>query len=403
MIPRFLFVCAATVLAAPAGAEPLHAVAGRVHEEGAFVVLSFDLDGKAEAASHALKGPDRLVIDLPAVGFFLEPSLGRDLSGKPGGGLIKSFRFGGLNADSSRIVIDLAKPACVQKIEDSPLVAGAAATRLDIVLMGCGRAAFEAALQAEPRQTAAAPVAPPPPGDSRPVVVIDPGHGGIDGGAFGAGGAVEKGITLAFALALKERLDGGGRYRVVMTRTDDSFVSLPDRVKLARDAGAALFISIHADTLSDGADVSGGTVYSGAERASDGVSARIAARENAADKAAGADLKEEKAGVSDILFDLQMRESRAYTHLFSHGLMEAWRKAGRLANNPERAANFYVLKAPDYPSVLMELGFLSNAEDVKALKSPEWRAKTSEAMAKAIDGFFAAGGGSAPPPAAASR
>jgi len=190
---------------------------------------------------------------------------------------------------------------------------------------------------------------------------------------------------------------------VAMTRKDDTFVALEDRVKFAQSAGAALFISIHADTLADAAKVSGTTVYSGAERASDGESARIAAQENAADKAAGADQKEASADVSDILFDLKRRESRAYTHLFSHGLIDAWRQAGRLNHNPERAANFFVLKSPDYPSVLVELGFLSNPEDVKQMKSPEWREKTGEAIEKAIDAFFAGSGAADASPTAATQ
>ena len=149
-------------------------------------------------------------------------------------------------------------------------------------------------------------------------------------------------------------------------------------------------ISIHADTLQAAADVSGATVYTVADRASDAEAARIAERENAADKAAGVEQKQEAEGVADILFDLKRRETRAYAHIFSRGVVEEWRGAGRLNRNPERSAGFVVLKAPDFPSVLLELGYLSSPQDVKALASPEWRARAEASLVSAIDRFFVA-------------
>jgi N-acetylmuramoyl-L-alanine amidase len=375
----------------PAPAAALRAVDVHMQDDDGQSVLSFDITGPLRGAAHGLKDPDRIVVDLPAVGFAIDPAVGREVVDKAGSSLIKSFRFGSFTPDASRIVIDLTRPACVKSLEDKVLGANAAASQLRIVLAECDRKAFEASIAADPP---APPANSPTPANADvadqnlPLIVLDPGHGGIDGGAYGVNGAVEKNITLAFAQVLHERLLKGGRYRVAMTRNDDTFVSLPDRVKFARDAGASLFVSIHADILADSAAVSGATVYSGAERASDGRSARIAARENAADNAAGLEQKHASADISDILFDLKMRESRAYTHLFSHGLVEAWRKAGGMTHNPERAANFYVLKAPDYPSVLIELGFVSNPDDVKRLEAPDWRRKTAETVASAIDAFF---------------
>jgi N-acetylmuramoyl-L-alanine amidase len=370
---------------------PLRAVDVHLQNDPDEAVLSFDFTGPVHAGTHALKDPDRIVVDLPAVGFAIDPTTGRDAPGKAGSSLIASFRFGSFTPNASRIVIDLTRPACVKSLDDKVLGANATASQLRIVLATCDRKAFEASLATDPPVSPAdTPVAASADGTDQnlPLVVLDPGHGGIDGGAYGVNGAVEKSITLAFAQVLDERLVKSGRYRVKMTRDDDTFVSLPDRVKFARDAGASLFVSIHADTLTDSSGVSGATVYSGAERASDGRSARIAARENAADKAAGMEQKHASADVSDILFDLKMRESRAYTHLFSHGLVDAWRKAGGMTHNPERAANFYVLKAPDYPSVLIELGFVSNPNDVKLLEAPDWRRKTAETVAAAINAFF---------------
>ena len=378
---------AETVAAAPL----VRAVDAHLEESAGQTVLSFDLTGPAHAGAHALKEPDRIVVDLPSVGFAIDPALGHDVPGKAGNSLIRSFRFGSFTPDASRVVIDLARPACVKSLEDRVLGENAAASQLRIVLIDCDRKAFEASLSSDaptPLAEPPAPAAADGTDQNLPLIVLDPGHGGIDGGAYGVDGVMEKNITLAFAQVLDQRLLKSGRYRVKMTRSDDSFVSLPDRVKFARDASASLFVSIHADTLTDSSGVSGATVYSGAERASDGRSARIAARENAADKAAGVEQKHASADVSDILFDLKMRESRAYTHLFSHGLVEAWRKAGGMTHNPERAANFYVLKAPDYPSVLIELGFVSNPNDVKLLEAPDWRRKTADTVASAIDAFF---------------
>ena len=146
---------------------------------------------------------------------------------------------------------------------------------------------------------------------------------------------------------------------------------------IARKANASLFISVHADTLSEDANVSGSTVYTVADRASDAEAARIAARENAADRGPGGGSRPDNPDVADILFDLKRRETRTYAHIFSRGLVDNLRGAAKLNHNPERSAGFVVLKAPEFPSVLVELGYLSNPQDVKSLASPEWRAKAA--------------------------
>ncbi len=166
-----------------------------------------------------------------------------------------------------------------------------------------------------------------PPAAALPRIVIDPGHGGVDSGAM-VGGLVEKFVVLDFAKALAAKLNATGHYKVVMTRDDDTFISLGDRVKTARDGGAALFVSVHADTLAE-ADVTGATVYTVSDRASDSQAARVAEKENQSDAAAGVDGKEEANGVSDILFDLTRRETRAYSHVFAHTLANYWRVEGR--------------------------------------------------------------------------
>ncbi len=328
--------------------------------------------------------PDRIIVDVPEVNFQIDPAVGRTPQGGSLGQIVKSFRFGLLAPGKSRIVIDLAAPARITRVATQPIAKDAEPARLQIELSRCEPAAFLQAVRdggpagPPPRRRRRRPIVRPPAGP--PVIVLDPGHGGVDSGAIGPGGAVEKTIVFNFTRELAQKLAAGGRYRVVMTRNGDKFVSLADRVKMARDANAALLISIHADTLQAAADVSGATVYTVADRASDAEAARIAERENAADRAAGVEQKQEAVGVADILFDLKRRETRAYAHLFSRGVVDQWRGVARLNHNPERSAGFMVLKAPDFPSVLLELGYLSSRQDVKSLTSEEWRAKATSAL-----------------------
>jgi N-acetylmuramoyl-L-alanine amidase len=367
------------------------AVAAHVAEADGLAKLTFDISAPVEGRAFALADPDRIIIDVPEVNFQIDPSVGRAAQGKALDPLIRSFRFGTLSPGKSRIVIDLTGPARVERLSSSPVAKGASASRLEIDLKPCEPAVFQQFVkEAEPQPAAPAdrPAAAGGADSGQPVIVLDPGHGGVDGGAYGPPGVVEKAIVYDFSRELADKLEARHRYKVVLTRNGDDFVSLADRVRVAEDAQASLFISIHADTLADAPEVSGATVYTLADRASDAEAARIAEHENAADKAAGIEASPEEAGVTDILFDLKRRETRVYTHLFSRGVVGEWRGAGRLNRNPERSAHFMVLKAPDFPSVLLELGYLSNPQDVKALTSADWRDKASSALAAAIDRFF---------------
>lgn len=388
------------VAAAPGGIPV--AVGARVEASGGTTRLIVDLSAGLTIAPVLTEAPDRLIIDMPEVNVQIGPAAASLPAG--GTGLIRAFRFGLFAPGRSRIVADLGGPAALRRA-DVVSIAGGAASRLTVELAPTDRASFRAAArrpQTEP--PSAAPAAPPPGGpDARPVIVVDPGHGGVDPGATGVRGILEKDVVFRFAAALAARLEAGGRYRVVMTRTGDSFVSLGDRVRIARDADAALFISVHADSLSD-ASVAGATVYTASDQASDAEAARVAATENQADAAAGVDEAPKAADVSDILFDLTRRETRTYAHQFQRTLTGYWAKVARLNRNPERAAGFKVLQAPDVPSVLLELGYLSSGQDARALDAPDWRARTVEGVAGAVDGFFAGRGGppDAPPgPAAA--
>lgn len=382
------------VAAAAPPATPPVAVDARLVDESGGAKLTFDLSAPVEARAFAMTDPDRIVVDVPEVNFQVDPAVGRAPQGHSLGQIVKSFRFGLFGAGKSRIVIDLAAPARVTRVATEAIANGAQAARLQIDLTRCEPAAFQQAAKeseqiAAPAEEAQAPADSSPASSGPPTIVLDPGHGGVDSGAIGPGGAVEKTIVYEFTAELAKKLEASGRYRVVLTRHGDEFVSLADRVKIARDENAALLISIHADTLQAAADVSGATVYTVANRASDAEAARIAERENAADKAAGVEQKQEAVGVADILFDLKRRETRAYAHIFSRGVVAQWRGVGRLNRNPERSAGFMVLKAPDFPSVLLELGYLSSPQDVKSMTSPEWRAKATSSLASAIDHFFA--------------
>jgi N-acetylmuramoyl-L-alanine amidase len=226
-------------------------------------------------------------------------------------------------------------------------------------------------------------------GDPRPLVVLDPGHGGIDNGAKAASGETEKDIVLQFALTLRAKLESGGKYRVAMTRSDDTFIPLTERVRFARAQGAALFVSIHADAIprSEG-QAEGATVYTLSENASDAEAARLAEAENKADVIAGVDLTAEPDDVANILVDLAQRETKTYSAQFARTLVGELKATARLHKNPVKAAGFKVLTAPDVPSVLVELGYMSTKDDLKLLTSAAWQAKTAAAVSQAVDTFF---------------
>ena len=381
-------------LAAPAAAEaekPV-AVAARLTQDAGGAALTFDLSRTVEANAYTLSSPDRIVIDLPEVVFQI-PARGSEPDAGADSGPVKAFRFGLLSPGRSRIVVDLNRPACPD-VASKPVASNAEASRLTIEIKPCDDASFVAA--EKPSDEAAAATDPGPgagPASSPPVIVLDPGHGGVDSGARGLGGVEEKMLALAFCVELKRQLVVGGHYKVLMTRESDQYVDLDDRVAFARAADAALFISVHADALREYGSVAGSTVYTVADRASDAEAARIAAHENAADRDPDKVRKaEQDPGVVDILSDLRRRETRAYAHLFARGLVADLRGATRLNHNPERSAGFVVLKAPEFPSVLIELGYLSNPEDVAALQSVEWRARAAQAVTRSIEAFFARSG-----------
>jgi len=359
-----------------------------------------DLDKTIKFHAFALADPYRVVVDISQVSFQLATG-----TGTAGRGLIKAFRYGLVMPGGSRIVFDLTGPA---RIANSYVLeaANGQPPRLVLELEQVDRTTFVQSLAAGGRPElrpaiadakdtaaaaeAAARPATPASADLRPVVVIDPGHGGIDNGTQSSGES-EKNLVLGFALALRDRIEKKGKYRVVMTRTDDTVNPLADRVRIARNQSAALFVSIHADALprSEG-DAQGATIYTLSDRASDTEAERLAEAENKADAIGGVNLTEEPTEVADILIDLAQRETRTFSNRFARLLMGEMKKSTvRMYKHPLKSAGFKVLKAPDVPSVLIELGYVSNKGDLEHLVSENWRSRTVGSMAQAIDAFFA--------------
>ena len=358
-----------------------------------------DLDKPIQFRAFTLADPYRVVMDIPQVDFRLPAE-----AGTTGRGLIQAFRYGLVMPGGSRIVFDLTGPARIAKsyVLDA---ANGQPPRLVLELEQVDRTGFVQSLAAESRPelrptiaVAADPVvatkaAVPEPAaaapDSRPVVVIDPGHGGVDNGTQ-AGGENEKDLVLGFGLALRDRIEKAGKYRVVMTREDDTFIPLADRVTIARNQSAALFVSIHADALPPGeGDAQGATIYTLSDKASDAEAERLAETENRADAIGGVKLTEEPTEVADILIDLVRRETRTFSNRFARQLMSEMKTSVRMHKHPLKSAGFKVLKGPDVPSVLVELGYASNKDDLEHMKSENWRARTVGSMAQAIDVFFA--------------
>jgi len=228
-----------------------------------------------------------------------------------------------------------------------------------------------------------------PDGVDLPVVVIDPGHGGIDPGASAGDGTFEKDVVLDVALQLASALRETQRYEVRLTRADDTFLKLKDRVDFARHAKADLFISLHADALASNPKVGGLSVYTLSENASDKEAEALASKENRADVIGGVDLTSESDDVTMILIDLAQRETMNQSIQFAHSITNVLKGDTRMVKNGIRQAGFRVLKAPDVCSVLIELGYLSNAADLKRITSETWRAEFADGLAKAVDQHFA--------------
>lgn len=371
-------------------AQPLKASGYKMVGDEARMRLVIQFDREPEPNWFLLRGPHRLVIDLPETNFAIEPA---DLKAR---GLISGVRYGNIGKGKTRLILTSKGPFEVEKLdvvknETEP------GYRLMADIVAASERQFEAALSLQVETTGSTNAAPKGdrPGKAMPregkrfTVVIDPGHGGIDGGAEGSNGTVEKSITLAFALELKARLVAAGRYDVFMTREKDEFLRLDERVRIARQHEADLLISIHADTIRM-KDIRGATVYTVSDKASDAEAEATADRENLSDQLAGIELEQQDHVVSDILVDLIRRETHNFSIRFARSLVGELSNNIEMINNPHRFAGFRVLKAPDVPSVLVELGYLSNPKDEEQLHDASWRGKAVDGIASAIALFATA-------------
>ncbi|MCC7304738.1 MAG: N-acetylmuramoyl-L-alanine amidase [Alphaproteobacteria bacterium] len=357
--------------------------------------LVLDLSGTSQFKAYAQPDPYRLVIDLPAA--TVNPGIFPKSSGA-GIKKISAENAGGM----LRIVLETAGPVTIQSAFALPRGQGKP-DRLVIDFSAISAAGFRnqppQAYNAERENTPVTeatlklpePKKEPPPAkafDKKPLVIIDPGHGGDDPGASGPGSLKEKHVTLALGRELKKQLEETGRYRVLMTRESDFFIPLRERVAFARDHGGDLFISIHADSI-DKAGVRGMSIYTLSEKASDAQAAKLADRENKADLIAGIDLSTEDKDVANILVDLAMRDTMNQSAFFAKRTVDICRaQSFKLLDKPYRQAGFAVLKAPDIPSVLVETGFMSNAREAQLLNSPEYRQKIAGILRQSIDAYF---------------
>ena len=391
---RVILICGlwlsliAPALIAPAWAKPA-VTAVRLGEHPDKTRFVMEMTEAPRYRVFTLPDPFRVVIDLPEVDW--RP--GQDLPGGDGG-LLTAMRFGLFAPGTSRVVLDMRGPV---KIKSLFVIApeGRFPYRLVIDIAAVSRAAYLAGGR-KPPILSAKPLAPPrraeglaraPKADDRPTIVIDPGHGGVDPGALSITGANEKVIALAYAKELERRLKASGKYRVVMTRRQDIFIKLSDRREIAQRHNAALFISLHANKHHL-ARIRGASVYTLSEEASDAEARKLAARENTADIVAGIDLVGQPEVVGDILRDLVQRETMNLSKQFANMLVKELGQVTKLLRNTHRFAGFAVLKSPVVPSVLLEVGYLSNKAEERLLRTAKHRATIVGATHKAIDRYF---------------
>jgi N-acetylmuramoyl-L-alanine amidase len=389
-----LFLSGSSLLAAEPE-TPLIAYAARIAGDDARTRIVIDFDRKPEFQLHYTADPNRIIIDLPDTDFAFGEN---DLAAI---GLFGEIRYGKMGEGASRIVLTARRQARALLAEvqengegkgyrlvvDCELVTAEAYVGILNKQQWVG--SEKVAGQKIDRPGQAVDVQP---AEGTFVVAVDAGHGGIDAGAKGAKtGVEEKSITLEFARILVEKLNGEKGIRAFLTRDKDEFLSLSERVVVARQHGAQLFISLHADTLRQ-KDIRGATVYTISDKASDALAESLAERENLSDDIAGIEIKDEPAEVTDILLDLTRRETQAFSIRMAETVLESFEGQIGLINNPLRHAGFRVLQAPDVPSVLLELGFLSNPKDEALLTDPDWRKKVAERLTHAVGAYMESAG-----------
>lgn len=359
------------------------------------VRIVFEADSNFDYKVFTLSEPNRLVIDVKGIDVSQAVSKNKDENV-----FVENIRVGSSGVNSVRIAFDLKQPVLVKKAFVLSPQSGFN-WRFAIDLEASSQRDFLAKIGSqnsyssdsfnqdeilpknniEPRKMVASKQS------KRKIIVIDAGHGGVDPGAIGYKGTYEKKITLEMARELKEELDKNSKYKVYLTRNRDVFIPLRDRVKIARKYDADLFISIHADSAKN-RKAKGLSVYTLSETASDKEAAALAEKENKADIVAGLNFADHTKEVSDILLNLAQRETNNSSSEFANFLSSEMSKIVRTVSNTHRFAGFAVLKAPDVPSVLLELGYLSNPEEEKLLRQKKYRKKLAKATLKAVNKFF---------------
>lgn len=390
-------LCGAPVGAAAAGEPPpmpalADVTAAAAVGDNAATTFSMTMSKGVTAEVFTLGNPYRVIIDLPDVTFKVPPG-----TGSAPHGLIKVFRYGLFAEHKARVVIETSGPVKVVSAAMARAPTGAAVV-LNVALAPTTDELFAAATGRSKSDVEESAKVPPaasldPHKKTRPVIVIDPGHGGIDPGTVGLNNMTEKSIVFAVAQQLGGLLEKTGRYDIKMTRTRDVFVSLDKRLKLSAEFGADLFISLHADSIAETAfaeSVRGATVYTLSERATDEQARRMAEKENASDQIAGLDGVDSAAGdqVRDILFDLMRRETSNFSANFSGLLVSKLSKSIVMSRAPKRSAAFKVLKQAHAPSVLVELGYMSNSKDQSEMSTSGWQLKVARAIAAAVESYF---------------
>lgn len=358
--------------------------ASHLADRGEEVELVLGLSQPVPWRVRVLDDPARLIVDFREVDWTGLKSMAQHSAAVTG------LRAGVFRPGWSRLVLDLDRPMLVAEAG----MATDSKTSVHLVLRPASQAEFAAkAAEPEPegwalpKPAALTPV--PPRGKGPLVVVIDPGHGGIDPGAE-RDGQSEARLMMVFARELKETLLRDGGFKVVLTREDDSFVPLETRISIAHQAGAQVFLALHADALAEGEAV-GATVYTLAEDASDEASATLAERHNRDDLLAGLDLSQQDDVVATVLMDMARAETTPRTARLADALVGAIQAAKiRMHRHPHQEASFAVLKSADIPSILLEVGFLSSAGDLEHLEDPEWRQTMARAIRDGLKSWAAA-------------
>ena len=380
LILCFLAVVVSSNGMAVTGPE-LSATGISISGDGSETRVEIQFNGDPQFQTRLLSGPHRLIIDLPQTLFAFEGNKIPETS------LISTFRAGLMHESRSRMIFGIKGPFALSNLE-SRLSADGVHQVLGFVVKPAPEEAFRQSLSDQMVMTASTTTdkgdrVVQRQEDDQYTIIIDPGHGGIDSGATGIKGTAEKDVTLGFAKDLKAALLGMKGIKVFLTREDDRFIALDERVRIARQLGGDLFLSIHADSISD-KRLRGATVYTLSDKASDEVAQAVAQNENLADAIGGVDVPVDDHVVADILIDLTRRETMQFSVGFARHLVDLLKDKTHLINNSHRSAGFRVLKAHDMPSVLLELGYLSNEADETQIADESWRKSIAGEVAKAI-------------------